>query len=186
MEEALQLARIQLGAPDSVELTPVDGRIAISGDSSIAWYLEKSAVPQVFGGWEVNFEPLHGQLVNTVRTDAAQLDGTTFFFAHQDRLSPESISPLDVFAQQLAGLLNASTSLGIDLTITVAGHVDGTGTVELNEQISHKRVKVVRDKLINAGVDPKRIQSKFPAWNSGDENLSQRRVTVQIMDNDQS
>lgn len=185
-EEALQLARVQLSAPDSVEMTAIDGRIAVSGNSSVSWYLEKSGTPQVFGGWEVDFGPLHGELKNAVRTNTGQLNGTEFFFTQGDRLSAESMSALDAFAQQLSGLQNASTSLGIDLTITLVGQVDGTGTAQQNEQTSRKRVKVVGDKLISAGVDPKHIQSESPAWNSGSENLSQRRVTVRITGKDHS
>ena len=186
MEEALQLARVQLRAPDSVELAPLDGRIAISGHSSVAWYLEKSVNPPVLGGWEFNFEPLLGELENAVRTDAGHLDGTAFYFTQVDRLSPESKSSLDAFTKDLTGLLGSSTPLGIDLTITVVVQADGTGTVEQNEQISRKRIKVVRDKFINAGVDPKQIQSEFLTWNSGSEDLSQRRVTVRITDDDHS
>lgn len=185
-EEALQLARVQLDAPDSVEMTALDGRIAVSGNSSVSWYLEKSGTPQVFGGWEVDFGPLLGELKNAVRTNADQLDGTEIFFTQRDRLSPESTSTLDAFVQQLSGLQNTSTSLGIDLTITLIGQVDGTGTAQQNEQTSRKRVKVVRDSLVSAGVDPKHIQSKYPAWNSGSENLSQRRVTVRITGKDRS
>ena len=185
-EEALQLARMQLDAPDSVEMTAVDGRIAVSGSSSVSWYLEKSASPQVFGGWKVDFGPLLGELKNTVRTNADQLDGTEIFFTQRDRLSAESMLTLDTFAQQLSGLQKTSNSLNIDLTITLVGQVDGTGTAQQNEQTSRKRVKVVRDKLVGAGVDSKHIQSESPAWNSGGENLSQRRVTVRITGKDRS
>jgi len=185
-EEALQLARMQLDAPDSVEMTAVDGRIAVSGSSSVSWYLEKSASPQVFGGWKVDFGPLLGELKNTVRTNADQLDGTEIFFTQRDRLSAESMLTLDTFAQQLSGLQKTSNSLNIDLTITLVGQVDGTGTAQQNEQTSRKRVKVVRDKLIGAGVDSKHIKSESPAWNSGGENLSQRRVTVRITGKDRS
>ena len=183
-EDALRLARVQLGAPDTVEMTAVDEHIVVSGKSSVSWYLEKSATPQVFGGWEVDFGPLLGELKNAVRSNAGQLDGTEVFFTQRDRLSPESMSILDAFAQQLSGLQNDSSSLGIDLTITLVGQVDGTGTAQQNEQTSRKRVKVVRDRLIGAGVDPKHIQSEHPAWSSGNENLSQRRVTVRITGKD--
>lgn len=179
-EDALQKARLELQPPNSVELTPLDGRIQVSGHSQIDWYQEKSATPRVFGGWAVDFEPLHTELQSRLRADVDRMNQTVFFFTRQDSLTPDSLAALDGFAQQLPGLLRSSGRLGIDLTITLVGQADGTGTAEQNERMSRKRVKVVRDRLIGSGIDPGQIQPEYPAWNSGSENLSQRRVTVRI------
>ncbi|MGB5487086.1 MAG: hypothetical protein WBN06_06835 [Lysobacterales bacterium] len=179
-EEALRLVRLQLGAPDSVELTADDGRIMVSGNSDISWYRERTTESQMFGGWILDFSPLLAELQTRVRANADQLNGTAFLFTSQDHLTPESLTALDMFAQQLSGLLESSRALDIDLTITLTGQVDGTGTAEQNERTSRKRVKVVMDGLSGAGMDTSRLLSEIPVWRSGSEDLSQRRVTVKI------
>ncbi len=179
-EEALRLVRLQLGAPDSVELTADDGRIMVSGNADISWYRERTTESQMFGGWILDFSPLLAELQTRVRANADQLNGTAFLFTSQDHLTPESLTALDMFAQQLSGLLESSRALDIDLTITLTGQVDGTGTAEQNERTSRKRVKVVMDGLSGAGMDTSRLLSEIPVWRSGSEDLSQRRVTVKI------
>ena len=183
-QEAVELARLQLNAPDSVELTSSDGRIRVSGYSDIDWYAEKSALPWEFGGLEVDFEPLLGELKTRLRADAAQLDGTTFFFARQYFLTTDSLAALDKFARQLQGLLQASAPLGIDLTITLVGGADGTGTAQQNERISRQRAKTVRDMLIDMGIEPGQFRSELPPWNPGPVDPAQRRVTVRIAEED--
>ncbi len=185
-EDAIQLVRLQLGAPDTIGLAPVGDRIMVSGYADIDWYLQKSAVTQIFGGWEVGFEPLLQELQSRLSAQADDMDGTTFFFAAQDRLTPDSQAALDAFARHLTDVLQSSSSLGIGLTITLTGQVDGTGTAEQNERTSRKRVKVVRDTLISAGIDPGQLLSEYPAWSSGGENRAQRRVTVQVTQEDRS
>ncbi len=183
-QEAVELARLQLNAPDSVELTSSDGRIRVSGYSDIDWYVEKSALPWEFGGLEVDFEPLLGELKTRLRADAAQLDGTTFYFSRQYFLTTDSLAALDKFARQLQGLLQASAQLGIDLAITLVGGADGTGTVQQNEQISRQRAKTLRDMLVDMGVEPGQLRSELPPWNPGPEDPTQRRVTVRIAEED--
>ena len=184
-EDALQLARLQLDVPGTVELKSVDGQIMISGLSDIPWYLERSQTPLVFGGWQVSFEPLLKELQARQRTDIGQLDGATFFFSRVDRPSVSSEAELDAYAQDLSDVMQSSGQLGINLRITLVGKVDGTGTAEQNERTSHKRVEVVRDRLIEAGIVPQQIQSEYLEWHSGSENLSQRCVTVRIVDDKQ-
>lgn len=180
-EDAVRLARLQLEAPDTVELTPVDGRIMVSGNADIAWYLEKSEVPDQFGGWEVDFEPLLLELQTLLLDDAEELNESAFFFTRLDRLTTDSTADLDAFAQQLSGLLKNAGRLGIELTITLIGHVDGTGTAEQNARMSRKRANVVQDRLIRAGIDPGKLLTENPTWNSGSENLAERRVTALIL-----
>ena len=84
------------------------------------------------------------------------------------------------FAQQLLGLLQAAGKLGTNLTVTLIGHVDGTGTAEQNARMSRKRVNVVQDILIRAGIDQSKLMSEHQTWNRGSENLAERRVTAHI------
>lgn len=179
-EEAVRLARTQLNAPDSVSLSPIDGRIAVSGQSDIAWYSEKSAVSHVFGGWEIDFIPLLSDLQSRLRAEAAGVDRTAFRFTRQNRLTPDSIAAIDTFAAQIVTMLEAADPLGIDLVITLVGEVDGTGTAEQNDRVARNRVRVAQERLTAAGVDPKYIRVQYPAWTPGDENLAQRRVTVMV------
>jgi OOP family OmpA-OmpF porin len=185
-EEAIQLARLQLGAPESVELTPLDGHIEVSGYSDIDWYLEQSAVSRQFGGWAVDFEPLRLELQTRLLADAEKLNESVFYFTRIDRLTEQSEEDLLAFAKQLAGLLRSSEKLNADMTITLIGQVDGTGTAEQNARTSRKRAQVVRDSLISSGIEPGRILSEYPAWVSGSENLAKRRVTVRISMEDRS
>jgi len=179
-EDALGLTRKQLSAPDTVELAATDGRIMVSGYSDIEWYLEESGVPRQFGGWGVNFKPLLVALQSRLHADAEALNENAFFFTRLDRLTTDSQADLDVFAQQLSALLLSAGRLDIDLTITLIGHVDGTGTAEQNARTLSNRIKVVQDSLINSGIDARELLSEHSAWTSGSENLAARRVTVQI------
>jgi outer membrane protein OmpA-like peptidoglycan-associated protein len=178
--EAMRLARVQLAAPDSVEMTANEGRIALSGWADIAWYREKSAAPPVFGGWEIDFAPLLSDLQNRLLADAAEFNNTEFRFTRQDRLTAESITDIDIVAGKLVDVLQSANLLGIQLVVTLVGEVDGTGTAEQNARVARNRVRVARDRLTEAGVDPARIRAEYPAWNPGDENLEQRRVTIRI------
>jgi len=179
-EEALRLARLQLSAPNSIELKPLDGRIMVSGYSDIAWYLGKTQVSRQFGGWEVDFGPLLVELQTRLRADAEKLSESAFYFTRLDFLTTDSQAGLEAFAQQLSVLLQSSNTIGIDLAITLIGQVDGTGTAEQNARTSRKRAQLVQDRLINAGIDPGKVLSEYPDWSSGDENLAERRVTVRI------
>jgi len=179
-EDAVELARLQLNAPDSVEMTAANGRILVSGYSDVGWYAEASAEPRVFGRWKVDFEPLVAELQARLRDHAAQLNETTFRFTRQGYLTPDSSAALEEFARQLPDLFQDAASLGIDLKLTLIGQVDGTGTAEQNKLISQKRAKVVYDMLTGMGVDPEQLRSELPAWNPGGENPAQRRVTVRL------
>ncbi len=179
-EDALSLARLQLSAPGTVEITAADGRIMVSGFSEIDWYIEKSGVSQQFGGWEADFEPLLVELRSQLLADAEKLNENAFFFTRLDRLSQDSQADLDTFAQQLSALLQSAGRVGIDLTITLISHVDGTGTAEQNVRTSSKRIKVVQDRLISSGIDASQLLSEHSVWRSGNENLAARRVTVRI------
>lgn len=44
------------------------------------------------------------------------------------------------------------------VTISVSGHADATGSVQVNNHISLKRAELVRDLLLQNGVDPKKIR----------------------------
>ena len=179
-QDALRLARLQLDAPATVELTPANGRIMVSGNADIAWYLEKSGVPRQFGGWEVDFGPLLVELQTRLRGDAEKLNESAFFFTRLDRLTSDSTADLDVFAQQLSGLLQNAGRLGLDLTVTMIGHCDGTGTAEQNARMSDERVNVVQDRLIRAGIDQSKLLSEHQTWTRGSENFADRRVTAHI------
>jgi hypothetical protein len=179
-EDALRLARSQLGAPGTVELTVENDRIMVAGSSDIDWYLEQSGDARQFGGWETDFGPLLVNLQDRLRTEAAELSKLAFYFTRLDRLSTDSAAELKSFAQNLAALSKASSALGMDTTITLTGQVDGTGTAEQNALMSRKRINVVQDMLIGNGIDPSALQSEYLAWKSGGENLSNRCVTVRI------
>jgi len=179
-EEALRLARRQLGAPDTVELTLLDGRIMVTGYSDISWYLEQSGELRQFGEWKVDFEPLLGGLRKGLLADAEKLNESVFYFTRLDSLTAQSEADLQVFAQQLASLMQSSDRLGVDMTITLIGQVDGTGTAEQNALTSRKRAQLVRDRLIRSGIDSNKLLFEYPAWVSGSENLAERRVIVRI------
>ena len=182
--EALQMTREELGAPVSVELTPFDENIALSGNSDISWYLEASAVPRIIGGWTIDFEPLLADLQSAFRADAGELDGTALFFTRQDRLTDESETAIESLATQLQLLSESAGPLGIDMTITLVGEADGIGNLEQNTRVSRNRVRVVHDLFTGAGIDPKYLNDQYTLWNPGNRNLAKRRVTVRVTESD--
>ena len=179
-DEAIQLAREELGAPATVMLTQGNEQIVVSGHSDVHWYLETSAESRSIGGWELDFEPLGVTLREQLRAKAAEMENVVIFFTRQDQLTETSTTDVNSFASRLTALLQSADLLSVNLLITLRGEVDGTGTAEQNSRVARKRVSIVREQLTLAGIDPERLQSEYPRWNSGDENLAQRRVTVRI------
>ncbi len=82
---------------------------------------------------------------------------------------------------RIAGVLLTAESFGIQ----VYGHTDDVGSVEYNQELSERRAEAVRQYLIEAGVDPDRIQSKgfgksAPLVEGTDPESRQRNRRVEI------
>ncbi len=79
---------------------------------------------------------------------------TIGFAFNSAQITPESASTLATLAQALK-----SDELGA-LEFMVEGHTDGKGTPEYNLKLSQQRAAAVKAYLVQAGVEPRRLQSQ--------------------------
>lgn len=96
-------------------------------------------------------------------------------------LLQESYQVLD----KLVDILTANSSMVIQLE----GHTDFRGPAKANRKLSHNRVKVIRNYLLNKGVDRKRVKTKAfggtkPVSTQDTPEASQlnRRVEIRILE----
>jgi outer membrane protein OmpA-like peptidoglycan-associated protein len=87
----------------------------------------------------------------TQRGTVVTLSGV-LFNTGQAQLKPGSTRSLEKLADALRRNPN--------LTVSVEGHTDNTGSAEHNEQLSERRAEAVRTALAGMGVDPSRIKTR--------------------------
>ena len=74
-----------------------------------------------------------------------------YFDSGADRLTADS-------AQRLNDILTEVANLPAP-EVLVVGHTDTVGTDAINDDISMQRARIVRTRLIDRGIDPKRIEA---------------------------
>jgi OOP family OmpA-OmpF porin len=72
-----------------------------------------------------------------------------FLISGSAKLSPKSFKALDELAKILADDPN--------LKLSIEGHTDNTGSMELNQRLSESRANAVRDYLLSKGVSETRL-----------------------------
>lgn len=82
-----------------------------------------------------------------------QVEKSALFDTNSAVLKQKSVPELD----ELAALLRDAPGYG---PVTVVGHTDRLGSDKLNQRLSERRAKAVRDYLVTRGVDPARITSE--------------------------
>ena len=74
-----------------------------------------------------------------------------YFETGGDRLTPDSAQRLDEILSDVAKLPAPE--------VLVVGHTDSVGTDNLNDEISMQRARLVRSRLVEKGIAPKRIEA---------------------------
>jgi OOP family OmpA-OmpF porin len=82
-----------------------------------------------------------------------QVEKSALFDTNSAVLKQKSVPELD----ELAALLRDAPGYG---AVTVVGHTDRLGSDKLNQRLSERRAKAVRDYLVTRGVDPSRITAE--------------------------
>src|SRR5690606_1656823 len=126
-------------------------------------------------GQFVNTRRTPGGLIMTLGSDAIQFD------FDRAQLRPAERELLS----RIAGVLLTAEGYRIN----IYGHTDDIGTDEYNQELSEKRAKVVRDYLVEAGIDPDIITAKgFGKSNplvegtTAEARAQNRRVEIGIVD----
>jgi outer membrane protein OmpA-like peptidoglycan-associated protein len=92
---------------------------------------------------------------------------------------------LDDAAQTTLLLLTKKLRDNPKLTVDLEGYADSVGSRDYNLWLSQKRVKAVRQYLVQRGVEPVRIRSagvgQLADHGSPEEQAKNRRVTVKLM-----
>lgn len=139
---------------------------------------QKGTDAQVFFGPDVTIdnqitvemiEPVVAEPVAAIPPPAAKL----YFDTGVHRLPAGS----DVTLEPIIAWLNDN----VDATAVVSGFHDPTGSVTRNIQLAKNRAQSAYDALVNAGIDPARIEMRKPASTTGDGDLAEaRRVEVSV------
>ncbi|WP_234735819.1 OmpA family protein [Tellurirhabdus bombi] len=123
--------------------------------------------------------PAKTELPTLERGSAITLDNV-YFDQSSYLLRSDSYTQLD----QLVSQLKSRPTLRIE----IAGHTDNVGDNRLNQALSQNRARVIRNYLVNRGVDEKRVQyrgygsSQPVAPSDTEENKKKnRRVVVQVL-----
>lgn len=116
-----------------------------------------------------------GGLIMTLGSDAIQFD----FDRAQLRPSEREL------LSRIAGVLLSAEGYRIN----IFGHTDDVGTDEYNQDLSEKRAQVVRDYLVEAGIDPEIVTTKgfgksspLVEGSSAEARAKNRRVEIGIVD----
>lgn len=115
-----------------------------------------------------------------LRKDAREALNNVFFESGRWELGEKSKPELD----KLTRLLKANPALRLE----ISGHTDDVGDDKRNLDLSQKRANSVRDALVGAGIDPKRLETKGYGEtrpvvpNASDEARQQnRRIEARIL-----
>ena len=75
-------------------------------------------------------------------------------YLHYDTNQPQPKAGEEQVVDDALGKLQSS----VDLHVLVVGHTDSVGQEEYNQQLSLKRAEGIRDRLVEAGIQPARIE----------------------------
>ena len=108
-------------------------------------------------------------------------EGTLFAFDKSD-LKPEGKEQLNAYREKAKAELSSAEK------VRVVGYTDSTGTAEHNSKLSQQRAEAVRDYLISAGVDAKKMEAigaadANPVADNGTKEgqAKNRRVEIEVI-----
>lgn len=116
-------------------------------------------------GEEIAWAELHARVAATVAPGLS-------FNADNSAIAEESLP----VAEALAYVLLRSPGAVVD----IVGHYEGTGSTSENQAIARRRAEVVRDHLVAAGLDPRRLTASGVGDASGASGASRRRIEFSI------
>jgi len=102
-----------------------------------------------------------------------------YFDTGGDRLTAESAQRLNDILAEIAKLPAPE--------VLVIGHTDTVGSAVINDDISMQRARIVRNRLVERGIDPQRIEAVGRGWREllvptreGVAEARNRRVEIQV------
>jgi OOP family OmpA-OmpF porin len=178
-DAAADLARRELNAPASVSITPMQGGLVVSG-SDPAWYAATSVNTGPFGGWAVDYAPMREGLVQRLAELRAEVDGRELKFTESVTLVDETSEHLAEVANVLTELVPLAEALGEAVAVRLVGHSDGLGGEEANQALALRRAEVVREALIQLGIDAGSLTAAAAPWQPGRADPSLRKVLLEL------
>ncbi len=157
-EFVVSRAKTLLAPPSSVNLSFKDGELNATGIASRQWMTEaRRLVPAMAG-------------VTNLRTDGVIDEEILQLKAQMEREVPRFVVGTSSFApgqeatrsrliEDALELFALAKSNNVQVRMTVVGHTDETGTVELNDRLSKERAEGVRDLLVAAGIDSTSLEA---------------------------
>lgn len=179
-DEAAEMIREALSAPETVHFLPSDDSLAVSGISSAAWYASARESRVNSGGWTLDFSPLESGLTGRLDELRDELDGSVFLFTNGTDMTAESESALLVVGAHLAEAQQLAGALGRELTIVLEGLGDGIDTFEKNREVARNRTEQILGEMMEVGLRPENIRHTIGEWREGGMDLERRRVTLRL------
>jgi len=182
-EEASNVFRKTLNAPDSVHFVAAGTRLAVTGSAEGAWYTAAREVEIDVPGWQLDFRPLEESLSAQLDDIVQDLNGRVFQYIDSTRLTPVSHSSLSSTSTELVRAQGLASALGVSLNIILEGSSDGTGSREKNVEVAMNRSRHLLGELVARNVTDHDVVQTQAAWQEGDANPEQRRVALLIKRN---
>jgi OOP family OmpA-OmpF porin len=143
-----------LEVPEAVETGFVDGRLQLSGEVELAWYLDARRRLESLP-WVKNVDRSDLRLHEEDDADAiaGEISSQRLYMPLNSAEVPaDALSEIERVAGQLRRLATLSSQLDRDLAITVIGHTDASGGEAKNSRLSESRARAVADLLVGLGV----------------------------------
>ena len=167
LDSEIILLRVEqeLAPPKSISLSVIGNELRVRGHANEAWRT-KLISWQSLNRYDLTVttselvvdqtnatetEDLTEQTL--LNTEVAKLDKTMFYFVEGVTLHPEDKQRLIQFASSLKSMYADARRLGKQITLSVVGITDRSGSIELNESLSNQRAFVVSEMLRNEGLD---------------------------------
>ena len=169
-----------MNAPDSESISASEDYLVVAGISGAAWFREARANTVPIDGWTLDFAPLRAALADRLDALLSGTSGRVVLFTRLFELAPAAQSQLDTLGREITEMQELADVLDTNLAVRLVGYTDGLGASDRNSEIAQGRARAVQAELVSRGVDPAVIATGVGSWQSGSEDLDQRRVVVQI------
>lgn len=183
-EEAVDMIRTAMAAPDSVTITADQGRMLVAGISAPHWFRNARAQAAAGAyqtmGWTLDFGPLESSLGAQMEQLFTILNGRKFLFRNGTTLTAESADDLAVAAGQIEQMMDLAEALRQEVIITLEGLGDGIGTFEKNRQVSRDRTDRVLEGLVSDKTRAGAVIHTQGPWEEGGLNPDRRKVTLRL------
>lgn len=176
-------ARQTLTIPDAAEFEIINKEIIFSGVAPLQWV--KGLDEKIKSNkWLTYFDISKLRFAEEVTLEKikADIEATQIFFADGRTLVSDAEEKLIQLGNQIKQVLSLATTLEKQAVIELTGYTDGLGKENRNLSLRKKRASLVKDKIIEQGVNKEQIIIKPGSFSKEQgTNPLLRRVDINIL-----